>query len=144
MNKTWEIWLRDNGRCYICDKRVYTRYTKKVDTAAIGYVHHINKDRRDNSLSNLILLCPQCHGYIHTLDDFHYALTLEVHLGHEILELHTWQDEVEERVYRGYKRDYEKSLNEQEIGWLKDIENIKRTKKEEQCMEDCKKEDCEE
>ena len=28
-------------------------------------MHHINKNRKDNSLSNLMMLCPNCHVLIH-------------------------------------------------------------------------------
>jgi 5-methylcytosine-specific restriction endonuclease McrA len=26
-------------------------------------IHHINGDRSDNSLNNLMILCPNCHSY---------------------------------------------------------------------------------
>lgn len=29
-------------------------------------IHHVNGDRSDNSLENLILLCPNCHSYTET------------------------------------------------------------------------------
>lgn len=48
---------RDNYKCKICDISLYK--TKKA------HIHHINGDRYNNSLDNLILLCLECHSAIH-------------------------------------------------------------------------------
>jgi hypothetical protein len=49
---------RDNHSCQICGKSVYkSRY---------GHVHHINGNKQDNDINNLILLCVNCHCLVHS------------------------------------------------------------------------------
>ncbi len=36
-------------------------YKERVDIERFGHVHHIDGDRSNNKLENLILLCPSCH-----------------------------------------------------------------------------------
>ncbi len=47
------VLLRDNSECRICG------------TMGQLDVHHIDKDRRNNELINLILLCKECHHNQH-------------------------------------------------------------------------------
>jgi len=47
-------------KCDICG------YNKIID---ILQVHHINRNRRDNSIKNLQILCPNCHNEIHYKDN---------------------------------------------------------------------------
>lgn len=51
--------LRDDNKCQICGKSVSGRH---------GQVHHIDGDKKNNSMDNLILLCASCHSKIHLSD----------------------------------------------------------------------------
>lgn len=46
----------ERQECFLCG---YHRYPK------ILVVHHVNGDRSDNSESNLAVICPNCHAYLH-------------------------------------------------------------------------------
>ena len=48
---------RDNHVCQICGKNTYrSRY---------AHVHHIDGDKQNNDMENLILLCIHCHSKVH-------------------------------------------------------------------------------
>jgi intracellular multiplication protein IcmJ len=52
----WDkIWNRDGFKCYYC-----SFYSKKHQE-----IHHLNDDHRDNSLDNLVTVCPLCHQSYH-------------------------------------------------------------------------------
>lgn len=52
---------RDGYLCQACGKEVkQSRY---------GHVHHIDADKKNNSLNNLILLCSSCHSSVHSSED---------------------------------------------------------------------------
>jgi len=40
-------------------------YTCGYDTVSCLVVHHIDEDRDNNDISNLVMLCPNCHREIH-------------------------------------------------------------------------------
>lgn len=48
---------RDNYQCQICSKRVYK--------SRHGHVHHIDGNKANNDIENLVLLCSSCHEKIH-------------------------------------------------------------------------------
>lgn len=50
--------LIQDSECYIC---------KKSYLKATLHVHHINRNKRDDSRENLAILCQQCHGSLHRL-----------------------------------------------------------------------------
>lgn len=50
--------VRDNFICQIC-KIPELEYTKCLD------IHHIDYDKKNNAIENLICLCNQCHGILH-------------------------------------------------------------------------------
>jgi hypothetical protein len=52
-----EVFERDNKKCRVCGKSVVPLGER--------IVHHINANKNDNSLENLILVCKSCHGKIH-------------------------------------------------------------------------------
>lgn len=49
----------------ICEKCGLTHW---FDVPMSLELHHINKNKKDNSLENLTILCPNCHWLIHHLD----------------------------------------------------------------------------
>lgn len=49
------VWKRDNNRCYYCG----FQSTKHQE------IHHLNDDHDDNSLDNLVTVCPLCHQNFH-------------------------------------------------------------------------------
>jgi predicted HNH restriction endonuclease len=51
-----QVRKRDGYRCRICHAGA---------KGVAGRVHHIDADKKNNKLSNLILLCKTCHGEIH-------------------------------------------------------------------------------
>jgi len=62
------VFDRDEMKCQCCGCTVVTGRPTKTNTAC---VHHIDCDKTNNSLSNLILLCTQCHGSLHKIYDKH-------------------------------------------------------------------------
>jgi len=51
-----ELALRTfENKCFVCG----------YDKVQVLEVHHKNKDRSDNEISNLIILCRNCHGEVH-------------------------------------------------------------------------------
>jgi hypothetical protein len=54
-----EVRMRDKYTCQSC-KSTKKRWGNDL------HVHHINQDKTDNSLSNLVSLCAQCHHEVHS------------------------------------------------------------------------------
>lgn len=53
---TWDkIWERDKYRCYYCG------FTSKKHQE----IHHLNDDHEDNTMDNLVTVCPLCHQNFH-------------------------------------------------------------------------------
>lgn len=53
---TWNnVWKRDSYRCYYCN------FTSKKHQE----IHHLNDDHDDNSMDNLVTICPLCHQCFH-------------------------------------------------------------------------------
>lgn len=50
--------VRDNFKCAICGIPEL-EYAKHLD------IHHINYNKKDTSIMNLICLCNKCHGNLH-------------------------------------------------------------------------------
>jgi intracellular multiplication protein IcmJ len=48
-------WKRDNHKCYFCNFQ-----SKKHQE-----IHHLNDDHNDNSMDNLVTVCPLCHQSFH-------------------------------------------------------------------------------
>jgi RNase P subunit RPR2 len=53
------LWLKRRGLIKICEKCGYDK------VSGILIVHHKDRDRTNNNLSNLIVLCPNCHAIEH-------------------------------------------------------------------------------
>jgi intracellular multiplication protein IcmJ len=54
--ETWDsVWKRDNYRCYYCG----------FESKKFQEIHHLNDDHEDNSLDNLVTVCPLCHQTFH-------------------------------------------------------------------------------
>lgn len=49
------VWSRDENRCYYCG------FTAKK----YQEIHHLNHDHDDNSIDNLVTVCPLCHQNFH-------------------------------------------------------------------------------
>lgn len=47
--------------CYFCG----TREPYRPRASSVLVIHHIDTDRSNNDLSNLMLLCRQCHKRLH-------------------------------------------------------------------------------
>lgn len=55
-------------KCHLCgfeEDLEYTKGTKTFKYPVILDVHHIDEDRTNNKVDNLIILCPTCHAKIH-------------------------------------------------------------------------------
>lgn len=58
----YNVFCRDNFCCVICGK------TEKQEDEEIGRdlsIHHKNKNKKDNSIKNLMTICLKCHKCIH-------------------------------------------------------------------------------
>ena len=94
------IWKRDKGRCRICDRKVYHRsnvmwakVTRYYIGMYMGHLHHINKDQKDNTLLNVVLLCPQCHKGVHAIDHgVEYVCMMESMFKQKLPSLHDWEN----------------------------------------------------
>lgn len=49
---------RANGKCQLCGINV-------LDQKRFAHRHHVNQDKLDNRIENLIIVCPRCHIKIH-------------------------------------------------------------------------------
>lgn len=55
-SSTWKsVWERDKYKCYYCNF-----FSKKHQE-----IHHLNDDHEDNSMDNLVTVCPLCHQNFH-------------------------------------------------------------------------------
>lgn len=55
-NSLWdEVWEKDKYSCYFCG------FTSKKHQE----IHHLNDDHSDNSIENLVTICPLCHQNFH-------------------------------------------------------------------------------
>lgn len=55
-------------KCAVCgyDKDInYTKGTKTLKFPVILDVHHLDFDRTNNDVANLVILCPTCHAKVH-------------------------------------------------------------------------------
>ena len=55
-------------KCHVCgfaEDLEYTKGTKLLKFPVILDVHHVDGNRTNNEVSNLIILCPTCHAKIH-------------------------------------------------------------------------------
>jgi len=59
-NKLWTLGLKEK-KCEVCG--LLGEYNGKPLTLEL---HHIDGDRKNNSLENLQILCPNCHSQTHT------------------------------------------------------------------------------
>lgn len=71
LEKRMEVIKRDKGECRVCEKKVYS--FKKEEKMVSFQVHHINGDKRDNRMRNLVTLCMRDHQTVHT-GNFHLRL----------------------------------------------------------------------
>lgn len=55
-----EAWRRDKGCCVLCDVSYADRMV---------LIHHLDRDRRNNTATNLRLLCYTCHRLVHGLSE---------------------------------------------------------------------------
>lgn len=54
--KIWDkVWERDSYKCYYC------KFTSKK----FQEIHHLNDDHEDNTMDNLVTVCPLCHQCFH-------------------------------------------------------------------------------
>lgn len=68
-----EAFARDNFECRGCGmgvKELEEKYPvmaskKRNGSISVLHCHHIDANKRNNSLSNLVTLCPACHAGIH-------------------------------------------------------------------------------
>lgn len=50
-----QVWSRDKYKCYFCG----------FESKKHQEIHHLNDDHEDNSLDNLVTICPLCHQSFH-------------------------------------------------------------------------------
>lgn len=60
-----QVLIEQNYKCRLCGYEDSTRLGKNGKRIALQ-VHHLDWDKSNNSLSNLIALCPTCHKRFHT------------------------------------------------------------------------------
>ena len=69
-------------------------------------IHHINKNRKDNSLQNLIVVCKSCHKRIHEIEkalDIHPITALELFVEHRMY-AYSSKHFAEEKFYANHPR----------------------------------------
>ena len=54
-NNWKSVWQRDNHSCYFCNFKSMKHQE----------IHHLNDDHDDNSMDNLVCVCPLCHQSFH-------------------------------------------------------------------------------
>lgn len=59
-----EVIERDKGKCKACGKRVFG--LRKRRRLTYFQVHHMNGNKQDDCLTNLLTLCARCHQSVHT------------------------------------------------------------------------------
>ena len=52
-----KLLVRSKGKCERCNRSL---------KGLTPHLHHINGDNRDNKMSNLLVLCPNCHSKTRT------------------------------------------------------------------------------
>jgi len=59
LTKKRRAWVYEyyKGICQICGRQIFPREPY--------HIHHIDRNRRNNHLGNLVLLCPSCHRKFH-------------------------------------------------------------------------------
>lgn len=56
LKEVWDsVWLRDSFKCFYCN----------FQSKRHQEIHHLNDDHQDNSLDNLVTICPLCHQNFH-------------------------------------------------------------------------------
>ena len=56
LKEAWDkVWARDKHKCYFCG----------FESKRHQEIHHLNDDHSDNSLDNLVTICPLCHQSFH-------------------------------------------------------------------------------
>lgn len=56
LNKIWnDVWNRDGNKCYFCNF-ISNRHQE---------IHHLNGNHSDNTIDNLVTICPLCHQSFH-------------------------------------------------------------------------------
>ena len=65
----WNKILKNKGGTY---RQIAFNAVRKIECALCGYsikrvlqVHHIDKNRKNRNIKNLIILCPTCHREVH-------------------------------------------------------------------------------
>lgn len=53
------VLVRDDFRCRVCNYKPRRYFPKRL------CVHHLDENRKNNQLDNLITLCSYCHAFIH-------------------------------------------------------------------------------
>lgn len=64
---------RHNCKCLICNKIIF-----RLE------LHHLNKNRKDNRLENIIIICKKCHMLIHHPQKIN----------------HHWEHNTQEKIYK--------------------------------------------
>ena len=70
IRKTRQNLLETRG--HVCEKCLRNIFVTKY-----LHMHHINRDRRNNKLHNLILLCATCHAKEHCDNQFSYKVLIK-------------------------------------------------------------------
>lgn len=69
------LWTLMQRHCQHCHREVYHLLKPR------GIIHHIDCDRSNNNISNLLLLCRSCHSKLHNLyiyDIYSYMWEIEL------------------------------------------------------------------
>jgi hypothetical protein len=60
-----EAWQRDKGCCVLCDVSYADRMV---------FIHHLDRNRKNNTAGNLVCLCYTCHRLVHGLSEHPHLL----------------------------------------------------------------------